>query len=115
MAAIDWTAARFFFDLISAVFMIAVGIYVWWTTRTRATSSALEDVHGRLDEVDRHVTTLRQTLDARPSYTEINSLRAELAEISTGMSRVSSQMESTTALLNRLHEYLLTERGNHKS
>lgn len=112
MEAINWNAAKVLFDLIQALILAAVAIYVWWTSRTRASTTALENVHERLNEVDGHVTTLRQSLDSRPSFTEINALRAELAAINTGMSRISSQMESTTALLNRLHEYLLTDKGN---
>jgi len=29
-----------------------------------------------------------------------------------GMAQVSAQLQSTTALLNRLHEYMLQEKGN---
>ncbi len=112
METIDWNAARFYFDVLSAIFMVGVAIYVWWTTRTRANSNALDDVHDRLDEMDRHVTTLRQALDSRPSYTEINALRAELSEINSGMSRISAQMQSTSVLLDRLHDYLLADKGN---
>lgn len=112
MGAIDWTAARFFFDVITALFMVGVAIYVWWSNRNRATGAAIQDVHARLDQVDRHVARIEQTLDSRPGYAEIDVLRAEMATISRGMAEISAQMQSTTALLGRLHEYLLTEKGN---
>lgn len=111
MNSIDWNAARLLFDLLSALFMGGVAIYVWWTNRTRATGAALRKVHGRLDEVDKHVSRLEQTLENRPGYSEIDALRGELAEMNRGMAQISAQMQSTTALLNRLHEYLLTEKG----
>lgn len=112
MGAIDWTAARFLFDLLSALFMGGVAIYVWWTNRTRATGAALGEVHGRIDQVDKHIARIEQTLDSRPGYAEIDVLRSEMATISRGMAEISAQMQSTTALLGRLHEYLLTEKGN---
>ncbi|MGM0913745.1 MAG: DUF2730 family protein [Pseudomonadota bacterium] len=109
---IDWNAARFFWDLLSALFMGGVAIYVWWINRTRATGAALREVHGRIDQVDKHIARIEQTLDSRPGYAEIDVLRSEMATISRGMAEISAQMQSTTALLGRLHEYLLTEKGN---
>ncbi|ACL72728.1 conserved hypothetical protein [Thioalkalivibrio sulfidiphilus HL-EbGr7] len=112
MELIDWTGARFFFEVLKNAFLLGVGVYVWWTNRNRATSAAIREVHLRLDEVDRHVSRLEQTLDNRPGYGEIDKLRAEMAEMNRGMAQVSAQLQSTTSLLNRLHEYMLQERGN---
>lgn len=112
MELIDWAGARFFFEVLKNAFLLGVGVYVWWTNRNRATSTAIREVHLRLDEVDRHVSRLEQTLDNRPGYGEIDKLRAEMAEMNRGMAQVSAQLQSTTSLLNRLHEYMLQERGN---
>jgi len=114
MEQIDWTAARFLFDVLTTIFMIGVAIYVWWTNRTRATSTALLEVHNRLDDVDRHVSRIDQTLENRPGYSEIEVLRTELSEMNRGMAQINAQMQSTTALLNRLHEYLLAQKGNNR-
>lgn len=104
--------ARFLFEVVKNAFLLTVAIYVWWTTRNRATGAAIGEVHGRIDEVDRHVQRLEQTLANRPGYGEIDKLRAEMAEMNRGMAQVSAQLQSTTALLNRLHEYMLQEKGN---
>ncbi|MCL7931626.1 DUF2730 family protein [Halomonas llamarensis] len=111
MEVINWAAAKLFFDIVQALFMAGVAVYVYWTNKHRATGSAIEQVNTRLDEVDKHVSRLEQTLDNRPGYSEIEALRGELAEMNRGMAQVNAQMQSTTALLNRLHEYLLTEKG----
>ncbi|NVF15982.1 MULTISPECIES: DUF2730 family protein [Vreelandella] len=111
MELINWAAAKLFFDIAQAVLMGGVAVYVWWTNRTRATGTAITQVNKRIDEVDKHVSSLEQTLENRPGYTEIEALRSELAEMNRGMAQISAQMQSTTALLNRLHEYLLTEKG----
>lgn len=101
---IDWTAARFFLDLGLVVFTGGVGIYVWWTSRNRASSEAIR-------AVDRRVDGLEQQLKRRPGFNDLDKLRTEMHGISRGMAEISTQMQSTNALLNRLHEYLLTERG----
>jgi len=112
MDGINWSAAKVLFDVFQAACMVAVSAYVWWSNRHRATSSAIRQVNTRLDEVDRHVSRLEQTLDSRPGYGEIDKLRAEMATMNRGVAELAAQMQASNSLLNRLHEYLLTEKGN---
>lgn len=112
MESIDWNAAKVLFDVAQALFMAGVAAYVWWTNKHRATSTAIAEVNSRIDAVDKHVARMEQTLESRPGYGEIEVLRTELAEMNRGMAQISAQMQGTSALLNRLHEYLLTEKGN---
>tara|TARA_R110002012_G_scaffold295444_4_gene491965 strand:+ start:2467 stop:2808 length:342 start_codon:yes stop_codon:yes gene_type:complete len=104
--------ARFLFELLKNGFLLAGGVYVWWTTRNRATSTAIRDVHVRLDEVDKHVSRLEQTLENRPGFSEIDKLRGEMAGMNRSVGELAMQVQASNALLNRLHEYLLTEKGN---
>lgn len=112
MELINWAAAKVLFDVGQALFMGGVAAYVYWSNKHRATGTAIAEVHVRIDEVDRHVSRLEQALANRPGYGEIDKLRAEMAEMNRGMAQVSAQLQSTTALLNRLHEYMLQEKGN---
>ncbi|MDC8804230.1 hypothetical protein PRZ61_12335 [Halomonas pacifica] len=100
---IDWTAARFFLD----VALVAGMIYVWWTNRNRATAASIREVDKRVDQLDAQ-------LKRRPSFDDLDRIRDDMHGISRGMAEISTQMQATNSLLNRLHEYLLTERGNHR-
>lgn len=110
--AINWAAAKVLFDVIQALVMVGVAIYVWWTNKHRATSTALRKVNERIDRVDQHVGRLEHTLENRPGYSEIDQLRAEMATMNRGVAELAAQMQASNSLLNRLHEYLLTEKGN---
>ena len=77
-----------------------------------ATSTAIREVHIRLDEVDKHVSRLEQTLENRPGFSEIDKLRGEMAGMNRSVGELATQVQASNALLNRLHEYLLTEKGN---
>lgn len=112
MDSIDWTAAKFLFDVLQALFMAGLGFYVWWANKHRATGKAIAEVNGRIDDLDKHVSRIEQTLDNRPGYSEIEQLRTEMATMNRGVAELAAQMQSTTSLLNRVHEYLLTEKGN---
>lgn len=104
--------ARFLFNVVQALFMLGVSIYVWLATRHRATGSAIKQVNKRIDETDKHVSRIEQTLENRPGYSEIEKLRGDLGRMNRSVGELATQVHSSNALLNRLHEYLLTEKGN---
>lgn len=110
MEAVDFNGARFFWDVAQTVIMAVIGIYVWWTGRTRATTQAIKQVDDRVTDVDQHVKRLEQTLDNRPGYGDLDNLRAEMAQTNRTLEGVTAQLQGTTALLHRLHDYLLQER-----
>lgn len=102
--------ARFVWDVMQTSLTAAIGLYVWWTGRTRATTHAIRSVDERVDDVDQHLRRLEQTLENRPGYGDLDNLRGELAQTNRTLEGVSAQLKGTTVLLNRLHEYLLQER-----
>ena len=110
MEAVDIDGARFFWDVAQTVIMAVIGIYVWWTGRTRATTKAIQQVDDRVTDVDQHMKRLEQTLDNRPGYGDLDNLRAEMAQTNQTLEGVTAQLQGTTALLHRLHDYLLQER-----
>jgi septal ring factor EnvC (AmiA/AmiB activator) len=110
MEVVDWSAARLFWDVSQTAIMAVIGIYVWWTSRTRATTQAIKQVDDRVTRVDQHVRKLEQTLEHRPGYSDLDTLRAEIAQTNRSLAEVSAQLQGTTALLHRLHDYLLQER-----
>lgn len=111
MEAINWAAAKVLFDVLQALFMVLVTIYVWWTNKHRATGTAIRAMNERLDGVDRHVSQLEQAIKHRPRHDDLDKLRAEMAQTNRGLAELGAQLQGTTALLNRLHDYLLQERG----
>lgn len=110
MEAVDWGAARFLWSVMQGVVTAVIGVYVWWTGRTRATTEAIAQVDDRVDEVDQHVKRIEQILANRPGYGDLDKLRAEMAQTNRSLAELSAQLQGTTALLHRLHDYLLQER-----
>ncbi len=112
MDIVNVDSARLAWDVAQTVIMAVIGIYVWWTGRTRATTRAIGDVDDRVTKLDHDVRQLSQTVDSRPGHGDVDALRAEITTTNRSLAEVSAQLQGTTALLNRLHEYLLQERGN---
>lgn len=110
--AYNWAAIKVLWDVLQGFLVAGVAIYAWWTNKHRATGTAIRDVNHRIDALDRHVTSIEQTVGNQPDYGDLDKLRAEMAQTNRGLAEVSAQLQGTSALLNRLHDYLLQERGN---
>ena len=106
----DVHGARLILDVSQTLITVLVAIYVWWTGRSRATTKAIQAVDRRVDDVDRHLKRLEQTLENRPAYRDLDQLRSEVVKTNRVLAGITAQLQGTTALLNRLHEYLLHEK-----
>lgn len=108
--ATNWPAIKVLWDVFQGLFLAGVTVYVWWSNKHRATGAAIADANARIDELGKHVARLEQIIDNRPGYGEIEQLRSEMATMNRGVAEMAAQLQSSNALLNRLHEYLLTEK-----
>jgi aminoglycoside phosphotransferase (APT) family kinase protein len=96
---------KLIWDITQALILVAIGFYTWWQTRERVTREAIAEIDRRLHQIDR-------AIDGRPEFTHFDGLRDQLAENNQRLSEVSARLEATTALLNRLHDYLLHDRSD---
>ncbi|MDO0944643.1 DUF2730 family protein [Chromohalobacter israelensis] len=112
MESINWDAAKVFSDLGQWLIMGAFAIYAWWSRRNSDNGKTLNGINNRIDGLDKHLAQVEQTIKHRPRHDDLDKLRTEMTHTNRELAEVSSQLKSTTALLNRLHDYLLQERGN---
>lgn len=112
MESINWDAAKVISDLGQWLIMAAFAIYAWWARRNSDNGKTIKGINERIDTLDKHVAGLDQTIKHRPRHDDLDKLRDEMTNTNRELAEVSSQLKSTTALLNRLHDYLLQEKGN---
>lgn len=106
----DFSAARFGWDVLQTMIMSAIGIFVWWKSRTAATKQAIDRVDSRVDRTVSRLSRVEQTLENRPNYGDLDALRSDLAKTNRNLAEVSAQLQGASSLLTRLHDYLLQER-----
>lgn len=121
MESINWTAAKFFFDVLQVVFMVLVAVYVWWVNKNRATDTAIDDVRAeskravgdieeRVDHMDRRLESIAHDLHHRPSSKELRDLWRKLDETNQGLAKAASTNESLSVQLQMIHQHLLEQR-----
>lgn len=107
----DIGVARFGWDVLQTIITAVIAVYVWWTARSAATKQAIDQVDDRVDRVVSRLDRVEHTLEHQPDYGDLDALRADLAQTNRNLAEVSAQLQGANNLLNRLHDYLLHDRG----
>lgn len=108
---IDWGAARLFWDIGQALVLVVLSAYAWWGRRNRASESTIRDINHRLDGAEKKIAQVEQAVNSRPDHGDLERLRQEMSETNRLLAEMSASQRATTQLVNRLHDYLLNERG----
>lgn len=108
---INWSAVKVIWDVGQALVVVAFSFYVWWSNRNRASESTIHDINRRLDGVDGKIAQMEQTIARQPGHKDLEELRDEMAETNRLLAEINATQRATSNLVNRLHDYLLTERS----
>jgi phosphoglycerate-specific signal transduction histidine kinase len=118
----DWGAWRLGWDVVQGMAIAGVALYTWWQNRQRVSTKLINAVRaacmsrvdvteGRVDRIESRLHQIDRSIDARPEFEHFDDLRRELSDSNQKLGELSARLDATTRLLDRLHEYLLTERG----
>lgn len=108
---INWDAAKVVWDVGQSAVVVAVSAYVWWTGRNRASESTIREINRRLDGVDGKIVAMEQTIARQPGHQDLEELRDEIAQTNRLLAEIGASQRHMSQLVNRLHDYLLTERS----
>lgn len=111
MTTPDWNAYRFVFDVLQTLFMAALGIYAWWTSRSRATTSAINQVEIRMEELNRRVDKVEHDISHLPDHDDIGDIHEKVNQVATTMSNVQGELGQMNKTLGLINEYLLNQGG----
>ncbi|GHB24309.1 MULTISPECIES: DUF2730 family protein [Salinicola] len=112
MGPLNWDAIRVVWDFLQAISVLLFSAGIWWINRTRASETAIRRVDSRIDEVERHMTSLEHQVHSLPSRDDIDHLRAEQAKTNRLLAEISATQRAQGQLTDRIHTYLFNERGN---
>lgn len=114
MDAINWAAAKLLFDILQALFMGAMAIYIYWLNKHRASQTAIKGTHDRIDVVEKKVVNLEHKMDRLPSHEDLNKLQEQMARTNVLLAEINASQKATSAQVNRMNDYLMNQpRGGH--
>jgi predicted secreted Zn-dependent protease len=112
MGPLNWDAIRVAWDFLQAMSVLLFSAGIWWINRTRASEAAIQRVDARIDEVEKHMTTLEHQVHSLPSRDDIDQMRAEQAKTNQLLARMEATQRAQGQLTDRIHTYMFNNRGS---
>lgn len=106
---IDYTAWRFWMDLLLILVVMLQGIYTWFVNRTKVNKAAIDRVDGRVSEVVERVTLLERDVRHLPNHDDLGELHEKVNTIATSMGKIEGELAALVRSLSMIHEHLLNE------
>lgn len=111
----DYTAMRFWFDVLQVLGYLALGTYVWLSNRNRVTNARIskleDDMDSRLDVHADRLTRLEVHAGAAPTHGDLNRLHKRLDIINGELKSLAGESAAARRTLDLIHDYLLNHGG----
>ncbi len=126
---IDYTAWRFWFDILQLGGLCVLGGYSWWANRekvnakrfasleeevrSRVTSEALKVIHKERDALcSKHqvrTEALETTLRGAPTRSEISNLTHEISVLTSKLGRLEGRLDGLNRVADLINEFLINQ------
>jgi len=107
MDGINWTAARFFFDLVQVGAILAIGIYSWWKANHQTNSTEMNKIKERVERNDRRIERVEQDLTNQPSHAHVSKLRNEMSQLGKEIAEMTGTMKGMNSQLTLVTQHLM--------
>lgn len=110
MADVDYTALRFWIDVLYLGGVIAVGIYAWVVNRSKANRSAIDELDGRTQSVERRQDKLEERVANVPTHHDLARVYDRLNGVSEQVKEMNGNLTGISRQIGMISEYLLNRR-----
>lgn len=107
----NWTAARFFLDVLILLGFISMGIYTWWTSRNQVTTAAIAKVNKRVDKNETRINDIEQKLEYLPTHADLGDMHEKVNAVANTMGEVLGEQRAMNRTLSLINEHLLNGGG----
>ena len=114
----DYSAAKFWFDVAQFVLTGLIGIYVWNSNRQRATKTAIDRVESqakedismlddRLDEHNDRLVSLERDMKHLPNIKDIGGVHHRVDQVAQAVKGVEGEMKQINNTMQLINQHLL--------
>jgi len=104
MKTIDYSAWRFWFDVLQLIGICIIGIYSWWISKERVTNKRFKEHHARLTALEGHIQN-------SPSPKQFKDLADKFELIHGDMREIKGQLTGINRAVDLMNEYLINNGG----
>lgn len=111
MEELDYTAWRFWWDVVQTLILAAIGVYTWLSNRTRVNASRIQslehDIDQRLDTQGDRLTRVEEAIRHGPSHEDLKRIHQRMDETNNAVGELVGELKAIRPTLQLIHEYLL--------
>ncbi|MGR6871224.1 hypothetical protein ACU6U9_02700 [Pseudomonas sp. HK3] len=96
---LDYSAMRFWWDIIQSVSVIGIAIYVWLKSRSQVNTN-------RIEEIEKEMVQLDKRLEKAVGHKDLEGIHIRLGGISRDLSKLEGEFKSNSELLSRIDNYI---------
>ena len=109
LEAFDYTAARFWFGFFQWLLTLAVGIWCWVISRSRASAAAMGEISKRIDENSRRLDLVEKDMRDAPGHTDITALRDDVGSLRADVRELTGTIRGMNKLVDLMNEHLMNK------
>ncbi len=106
----DYTAGKFWFDVLQWFITLGIGVYAWLTNRHRATREQIAEVEKRLTRTEETIKHLPDDDELGKMYDRINALHVQLSAVNASLGAIGDTMKSVQRSVSVINDYLLNNK-----
>lgn len=103
----DYSAAKFWWDVLLGLLLLANLLYTWFTTRTKANASAINRVDSRVSEVVSRMDRLESDVRHLPGHEDLGHLHDKVNSVSQSMEGVRGELSAINRTLTLINDHLI--------
>lgn len=107
MTEIDYTAWRFWWDVVITLMLGVNVIYTWVVNRSKANASAIKSVDNRVSKLDSRVGRLESDIHHLPSHDDLGAIHEKVNDVAKGMEGLRGELSAINRTLGLINEHLL--------
>ena len=105
LAEVDYSAARFWWDVMQTVGMMALFVWTVLENKRKRNTAGLGELQNDMSELDRRMQRLEDTQAQLPTH-------HDLTDVKNQMSGLKEKIEAQNGLLQTIHQFLLNDTRN---
>jgi tetrahydromethanopterin S-methyltransferase subunit G len=110
---LDYKALSFWLQAAQALLTGAVFLYVWVTSRQKANTTAIKEVHASLSEeinkVDDRLIQVEKDIEYAPSRADFDKMSSRINTISDSVNHVEGELKQMNNTLQMINDHLINQ------
>lgn len=109
MGDIDYTAARFWWEVFISALLLGNLLYTWVVNRTRVNKAAIDRVDGRVAGLETRLTQMESDVRHLPDHDDMGHIHEKINGVDLAMRRIEGELAALNRTMSLINEHLLNK------